>query len=137
MMTEPDQERVTTGGRYVGWDELHDLVSPRLGRDRFRALIKRKQDSAGFPPFDEEFAGFYWPKVSRWLDSYNKVGADKAVTDVEQDQDGPETFDAAPRKKARLQDRTARPAVLDRGSGHARPEGVSRHLHSVATGRDR
>lgn len=137
MTADIAQERVTTGGLYVGWDELLELVSPRLGRDRFRALIKRKQASAGFPPFDEEFAGFYWPKVSRWLDSYNHVGADKAVEHVDHEQDGPETFDAAPRKKTRLQDRTARPAVLDRQPGHARPHGVSRHLHSVATGRER
>lgn len=138
-MTGPTSKSTTeSGGRYVGWDELHELVSPRLGRDRFRALIKRKQISAGFPPFDEEFAGFYWPKVSRWLDSYNKVGADKAVTDVDHDQqDGPETFDAAPGRRTRTKARPAPAPVLVRPAGDARSHGVSRHLHSVASGGDR
>lgn len=135
MTDQTDQERVTTGGLYVGWDELRELVAPRLGRDRFRALVRLKQANAGFPPFDEEWAGFYLPKVRWWLDSHNQLGADRVAADVGQE-DGPENFDATPRQKARLQDRPARPAVLDRQPGHARSDGVSRHLRSVTTGRD-
>jgi hypothetical protein len=137
MTDAPEKPATESSGLYVGWEELHQLVAPRLGRDRFRALIKGKVERAGFPPLNEEWGGFYWPKVRQWLDSYNKLGADKVAADVDHDQeDGPETFDAAPRQKARLQDRPARPAVLDRQPGHARPDGVPRHLRSVASGRD-
>jgi hypothetical protein len=56
--------------------------------------------AAGFPPFREEWGGFYRPAVKAWLDSDNRVGADKVAADVDHDrEDGPETFDAAPRKK--------------------------------------
>lgn len=126
-----------TAGLYVSWDELHREISPRLGRDRFRALIKLKQKMAGFPPFREEWGGFYRPAVKAWLDSDNGVGADKVASHVDHEQeDGPETFDAAPRKKTGLQDRPSRPAVLDREAGRARPHGLPRHLRSVATGRE-
>lgn len=136
MTDAADQERGRTGGIYVGWDELHALVSPSMGRDAFRALIKRKIDTAGFPPFREEYKGFYWPKVRVWLDSDNDLGAENGAT-ITHAEDGPENFDAPARKKARVQARPARPAVLDRQTGGARSDGVSRHLHSVAGGRER
>ena len=129
MTAEPDQERVTTGGLHVGWDELHDLVSPRLGRDRFRALIKGKMDREGFPPFREEWGGWYWPKVRHWLDLDNEVGADGFV---EQAQDGPENFNAAPKRQARVQARPPRVAVLDRKAGKAGPDGLSGSVHRLA-----
>ena len=132
-MTEPLNERDEgeSGGLYLDWESLRREINPRLGRDRFRALIKEKQARGGFPPFDEEWGGFYWPRVKEWLDSQNRVGAENAA--VAHVEDGQETFDATPRKKARLQDRPAQAAVLDRQPGHARPDGVSRHLYSVAT----
>jgi hypothetical protein len=133
-MTEADNDRDESTGLYVGWDELHRRMAPKLGRDRFRALVKLKTAEAGFPPFDEEWAGWYWPKVRRWLDSQNEVATDGRVQNVE---DGPETFDAAPRKKAGLQDRPPQPAVLVRKTGVPGSDGVSRHLHSVAAGGDR
>jgi len=135
MTDDADQERVTTGGLYVGWGELHRRISPEMGRDRFRALITDRMARAGFPPFRETWGGWYWPKVRRWLDSDNELGAENAG-DVAHAEDGPEKFDATPRKKARVQARPAQPAVLDRKPGHARSDGVSRHLHSVAGGRD-
>jgi hypothetical protein len=138
-MSEADNERDESAGLYVGWAELQRRVAPKVGRDRFRALIKEKMARAGFPPFDDEWEGWYWPKVRKWLDSRNEVATDGAVADVQFSEalDGPETFDAAPRKKTRLQDRPAQPAVLVRQAGVPRSDGVSRHLHSVATGRDR
>jgi hypothetical protein len=127
-------DRLKTGGLYVGWDELHELVAPRIGRDRFRALIKLKVLHAGFPPFRDEWEGFYRPAVKAWLDNDNGVATHGPVAgDV---QDGPENFDAAPRKKAGLQNRSSRPSVLVRETGNPRPQGVPRHLHSVASGGD-
>jgi hypothetical protein len=125
-----------SGGLYVGWDELNDLVSPKLGRDRFRALIRGKIDRSGFPPFRDEWNGFYWPSVRRWLDNDNRVGADDGVpADV---QDGLENFGAAPRKKTGLQSRPQQPAVLVCETGKAgRSNGLPRSLAAVASGRDR
>lgn len=137
MTDESEKPAPESGGLYVGWEELNGIVAPRLGRDRFRALIKLKQKEAGFPPFREEWGGFYRPKVQAWLDSDNGLGADRVTSHVDHDQeDGPETFDAAPGKKTRPQNRPSQPAVLVREAGVPRPDGVSRHLHSVATGRD-
>ena len=134
-MSEAGQEdRDESAGLYVGWDELRRRISPALGRDRFRALVKGKVDRAGFPPFSEEWGGFYWPNVRRWLDSQNEVGANAAVRTIE---DGPETFDAPARTRARPQARPPQPAVLDGQPGHAGSARVSRHLHSVASGGDR
>jgi hypothetical protein len=123
-------ERDESAGEYVGWGELRRRVSPRLGRDRFRALIDGKIARAGFPPFREEWGGFYWPKVRRWLDSDNGVEADGFAEEV---QDGPENFDAAPKRQAGVQARPPRVAVLDRKTGGERPQGVPRRLHSVAS----
>lgn len=118
-------------GLYLTWEQLNAAIAPQLGRDRFRALIKTKQEMAGFPPFRTDWGGFYWPRVKEWLDSDNKVATDAGVTHAE---DGPENFDAAPRKKTGIQARPSRPPVLDREAGNARPEGISRHLRSVAGG---
>jgi hypothetical protein len=137
-MSEAAGDTSESGGLYMGWDELRAQVSPGLGRDRFRALIKQEQQEHGFPPFRERWGGFYWPSVRQWLDSDNRIGADKRALNVDPEQeDGPETFDAAPGKKTRLQARPSRPALLDRQAGDPGRQGLSGHLRSVATGRDR
>lgn len=119
---------------YVSWDELRRRLSPTMGRDRFRAFIKTKQERAGFPPFQQDWDGFYFPRVREWLDSENGAGANVAVTSAE---DGPENFDAAPRSRARPQARSTQPALLDRKPGHAGSDGIPRRLHPIAGGRDR
>lgn len=133
-MTDAATASDESAALYVGWEELRRRVAPGVGRDRFKALIKIKQDRSGFPGFREDWGGFYWPRVKQWLDSDNAVGTDVAVATVE---DGPENFNAPPRKKARVQARPPRPAVLDREAGGTRSDGVSRHLHSVASGGER
>ncbi|UPJ55447.1 hypothetical protein [Bradyrhizobium sp. 192] len=138
-MSETDAKRDESVGLYVGWDELHRRVAPAMGRDSFRSLVKDKVAKAGFPPFSDTWRGFYWPKVRAWLDSQNEVGTDARVTisapEVEDGAD--EGFKhAPPRRKARVQDRPQQPGILAGQPGHTRPHGVSRHLHSVATGRD-
>ena len=134
-MTDAPADRPESPGLFLDWDDLRALVSPRIGRERFRALIKRKVLAAGFPPFRDEWGGFYQPAVRAWLDNDQRVTTDEPVAaDV---QDGQENFDAAPGKKARVQNRPPQPAVLDSGAGVPRPDGVSRHLHSVAGGRER
>ncbi|MCK1501460.1 hypothetical protein [Bradyrhizobium sp. 188] len=123
---------------YVSWDELHRRVAPALGRDSFKALVKDKVAKAGFPPYSDSWRGFYWPKVKEWLDSQNEVRTDgRVATTAEAVEDGAESFKhAPPRRKARVQDRPEQPRILAGQPGHPRPHGVSRHLHSVASGRD-
>jgi hypothetical protein len=127
-MTEP-RERDETIGLYVGWDELQRRVSPGLGRDRFRALIKERVDHHGFPPYREAWGGFFWPKVKEWLDSDNEVGKHGEVTAAAED--GEENFDAAPKRKAGVQARPPRAAVLDRQAGEAGSHGLSGSVHRL------
>lgn len=135
-MTEPKRDE--SAGLYISWHELHRRTAPAMGFDRFKAKIADAQKHHNFPPFRDTWSGFYWPKVRQWLDSDNEVGTHGAVAHTaEVDDDGPESFKhAPPRKKARVQDRPQQPGVLAGQPGHPRPHGVSRHLHSVATGRD-
>lgn len=129
MTDRPEGSVDESAGVYVGWDELRRRVSPRLGRDRFKALINGKMARAGFPRFREEWGGFYWRKVQQWLDSDNEVAADGFADEV---QDGPETFDAAPKRQARVQARPPRVAVLDRKAGEAGSDGLSGSVHRLA-----
>ena len=106
-MTQSDDahsppERGTSASIYVGWAELRRRVAPQIGRDRFRALIKEKITRADFPRFRDEWAGFYWPSVRRWLDQDNGLGSDPIARQAE---DGPENFDAAPPRKTKPRDR--------------------------------
>lgn len=101
-MTQGDEAqtppgRGTSASLYVGWHELRRRVAPQIGHDRFRALIKEKLTRAGFPRFRDEWAGFYWPSVQRWLDHDNGLGSGLVIPQAE---DGPENFDATPRRKA-------------------------------------
>jgi hypothetical protein len=93
----PTQRDLSTG-LYVGWDELRRRVAPQIGRDRFRAMIKLKIHRTGFPRFRDEWSGFYWPAVQRWLDLDNGVGSEHGLLLAE---DGPENFDRAPRKRSK------------------------------------
>ena len=131
------ERREESAGLYVGWEELRRRIAPRLGRERFRALIKEKTTRAGFPPIREEWGGWYWPKVRQWLDLDNEVAADERHRGfIPTAQDGPENFDAPPRTRPRPETRQAQPAVLDRKADRARPSRVSGHLRPVAGGRD-
>jgi hypothetical protein len=133
VTAESDHDgRDESAGLYVGWDELQRRVAPRLGRYRFRALIKGKIDRGGFPPFREEWGGWYWPNVRQWLDSDNEVGTDGFVEYAE---DGPENFNAAPKRQARVQAGPPGAAVLDRKAGQARSDGISGSVHRLAAGR--
>jgi hypothetical protein len=118
---------------YISDDELHRRVSAKMGRDRFRAAVK-EAENRGFPKIHAVWGGRNWDECFEWLTNEKKVIKDGIAATA---QDGPETFDAAPGKKARPQDRPSQPPVLVREAGLPRPDGVSRHLHSVATGRDR
>jgi hypothetical protein len=133
MSGAPDREqRDESAGLYVGWDELHRRVAPKLGRDRFRALIAQKIAREGFPPFREDWRGWYWPKVRRWLDKDNEVETDGVVAGA---QDGPENFDAPTRSRPRPQTRSPQTAVLDRAPGGAKHQRLPGQLYSAAAGR--
>jgi hypothetical protein len=99
---------------YVTDRELHALINPRLGWDRFRAVI-RDVELRGFPPVQKLWGGRYWPKVKAWLDNYNRINEHDTIAVA---QDGPENFDAPPRKHARSQAQQNRPALLDGPSGN-------------------
>jgi hypothetical protein len=116
---------------YVTDRELHALINPRLGWDRFRAAI-REAELRGFPPVQKLWGGRYWPKVKAWLDNDNRVNDHDIIAVA---QDGPENFDAAPGKHARPQTKPIRPALLDGAPGDAQPARFPRSVHSATSGR--
>jgi hypothetical protein len=118
---------------YISDAELHRRLCANLGRDRFRAAV-REAESRGFPRIHTVWRGRNWQEVLEWVANDEKDKTDGVAATA---QDGPEDFDASPGKKARPQNRPPQPAVLVRQTGVPRPDGISRHLHSVATGRDR
>ncbi|MBB5051155.1 hypothetical protein HNQ36_001109 [Afipia massiliensis] len=133
-MIEAETDAGESSAQFVTIEELRRRVSPKMGLGRFRATIKEAEER-GFPRKSTIWGGWYWPKVKHWLDKDNEVENHEVVAGA---QDGQEDFgaaDASSRKKARPQARSPQPAVLVRQPGDARPEGLSRHLHSVATGR--
>ena len=118
---------------YIDDDELRRRINPKIGRDRFRATVKTAE-LRGFPRIHPIWGGRYWPKVRAWLDKDNEVAKHEVIAGA---QDGPENFDAPPRTRTRPQARPPQPALLDGPSGGARPHGLPRLLHPVASGRDR
>ncbi|WP_164633819.1 hypothetical protein [Rhodopseudomonas sp. BR0G17] len=118
---------------YVDDDELRRRINPKIGRDRFRAIVKRAELN-GFPKANPLWGGRYWPSVKAWLDKDNEVTNDAPL--IGGAQDGPEYFDAAPRTRPRPQTRPSQPALLDGKAGGARSHGISGHLRTVASGRD-
>jgi hypothetical protein len=115
-------------GLFVTDRELHRLISPRLGWDRFREKL-RLAELRGFPPLDSFWGGRYWPKVRAWLDKDNRLDDHDTIPLA---QDGPENFDAKPRPLPRSKTKQVGKAVLDSAAGDAQPARLSRHLHSVA-----
>lgn len=111
MTDAPDQ----VASLYVSEDELHRRVSPKMGRDRFRAVV-REAEGRGFPRIRALWGGRYWPAVKAWLDNDNGVRNDGYLGDTE---DGEERFDAPTRPTTGLQDRPHpqgrhQAAILDR-----------------------
>jgi hypothetical protein len=88
----------TDRGLFVTDRELHQLISPHLGWDRFREKV-RAAELRGFPKLSSFWGGRYWPKVKAWLDKENRVNEHDTAPLAE---DGPENFDAPPRKLSRL-----------------------------------
>jgi len=97
MMVEEDPRRHNEAhALFVTDDELRRRVNPKIGRDRFRAIVKQLE-GRGFPKKHAVFGGRYWPKVLRWLDQDSGIAAPGLPAhDVE---DGPENFDNAPRRR--------------------------------------
>ena len=116
---------------YVTDRELHALINPRLGWERFRAVI-REVELRGFPPVQKLWGGRYWPKVKAWLDNDNRINDHDTIAVA---QDGPENFDAAQRKHARPQTKPIRPGLLDGAPGDAQPSRFPRSVHSAPIGR--
>jgi hypothetical protein len=114
--------------------ELHQLINPRLGWDRFRAAVK-VWERDGFPKINSLIGGRYWRAVVAWLDSHY---AAQEKSFAEEPEDGPEDFGrgqhATTRESTRLQARP-RPegrngaAILDGAPGRAQSDGISRLMH--------
>jgi hypothetical protein len=133
-MIEAENEAGESSAHFVTIEELRRRISPKMGLDRFRATIKEAEER-GFPRKSAIWGGWYWPKVKHWLDKDNEVENHEVDASA---QDGREDFgaaDAPSRKKTRPQARAPQSPVLVREPGHSRSEGVPRHLHPVATGR--
>jgi hypothetical protein len=78
---------------FVDDDELRRRINPKMGRDRFRAVV-RAAEQRGFPKSHPLWSGRYWPAVQDWLDSDNGVGKNEFLSHAE---DGPENFNAPAR----------------------------------------
>jgi len=95
-----EQEKLEDEARalFVSDEELRRRTNPKIGRDRFRAMIKDLEVRKGFPPANKTWGGRYWPKVVQWLDSDNNISSAPTPHGSE---DGPEFFHEAPRLKRR------------------------------------
>jgi hypothetical protein len=122
---------VPTTPLFVTDDDLHQLLSPGMGRDRFRAAL-RVAEAQGFPPTSPVWGGRYWPKVRAWLDNDNRLN-DHDTAPIAQD--GQEDFDAKPRRHTGTKAKSARPAVLDGVPGGERSQGLPRPFHTITGGR--
>jgi hypothetical protein len=78
---------------FVDDDELRRRINPKMGRDRFRAVV-RTAEQRGFPKINPLWRGRYWPAVQEWLDSDNGIGKHDFLSHAE---DGPENFNAPAR----------------------------------------
>jgi hypothetical protein len=84
---------------YVDIDELRRRINPKIGRDRFRAIVREFELRDGFPTKDAMWDGWYWPKVQQWLNKRNEIDDPDAVG-VAPD-DGPEFVHPPPRRRLR------------------------------------
>jgi hypothetical protein len=122
------------GGLFVDDRELRRRLNPKLGWDRFRATIRTAEatpspNGRDFPKTSALWGGRYWPAVVAYLDDVNKVHTDELGSSTD---DGPEDFDAATRTTPRLQARPPRPALLDRATTGARPDGLPASVRRFA-----
>jgi len=132
MTDAPDHraEKDFGGALYVDVDELRRRINPKIGRDRFAAKIRVLMEKRGFPRDSEFWGGWYWPKVRTWLDNDNGLANDEDAESITHTaEDGPENFDAAPKRKTRVQTRPSPAAVLDREAGGAGHPGLSGQVH--------
>jgi hypothetical protein len=121
---------------YVDDRELRRRINPRLGWDRFRAavrLMEQQPSPSGyvFPRVKPLLGGRYWPAVLAWLDDYNGINEHEGSAT----EDGPETFNATPRKKTGIQAGAPRPTLLDRQAGGAQSDGLPGYVHRAAAQR--
>lgn len=128
MSVGPAKSVDESASEYISEAEVHRIVAAKLGRDSWRNAL-RQAEAEGFPKIDALFGLRSRSKIQRWLDSHNEVANHDVVSSA---QDGQETFDAAPKRKAGVQARAPRPAVLDREAGQAGPDGVSGSVHRLA-----
>jgi hypothetical protein len=73
---------------FIDDNDLRERINPRLGRDRFRAVVKALE-ADGFPTIHKLMGGRYWPAVVAFFDRNHGLRNDGSI-----DQDGPEHFDA-------------------------------------------
>jgi hypothetical protein len=118
---------------FVTDDQLHQLIAPHLGRDRFRAVLRECERSDPlFPRKQSLWGGRYLPSVCYWLDRSQGIHSNVFAGLV---QDGPENFNAPTRKSSRPKTRPAPATLLDSPAGSPRPHGFSRQVHPVTGGR--
>ena len=84
---------------FVDDDELRRRINPKIGRDRFRSVLRALEAKyPDFPKIHALFRGRYWPAVKAWLDDENGV---RDNGQIEPGQDGPENFDAPAQQSPR------------------------------------
>jgi hypothetical protein len=88
---DPSNAGRETMALFVDDEELRHRINPKIGRDRFRAMV-RELELSGFPKIHSLFRGRYWPAVAAWLDADNGIGKHSPNASVE---DGPEDWDGS------------------------------------------
>jgi hypothetical protein len=84
-----------TASLFIDDRELRRRINPKLGWDKFRAAVRRAEQTRSiggrdFPRVSALWGGRYWPAVVAYLDDQNGVGE----YDVGRTEDGPEDFHA-------------------------------------------
>jgi hypothetical protein len=102
MTAPPATREDIAAARFVDDHELRRRLAPTMGWDRFRALI-RELESEGFPAINRRWGLRDWKKVESWLDDPDRNRTHAGIE--AEPEDGPETFDAAPQRRARTKDR--------------------------------
>ena len=115
---------------FLSDDDIRLRINPKIGRDRFRSILRTLEDRfPDFPRISRVFGGRYWPAVRAWLDDDQGVRKDAASTTA---QDGPETFDAPTQRQPRLEvaeDEEGETALLGCETGRPGSDGLPGQNH--------
>jgi hypothetical protein len=120
---------------FVDDRELHRRINPAMKFEAFLASVRAvEREDPSFPKVKALWGGRNWRAVVAWFDKHDGVANNELAPSAE---DQRETFSAPPRKKARVQEGTGRPALLDREPALPGHDGLPGTVHRLAARRER